>query len=479
MVVEAKKSVGKKGKPTQQPRPSPILNIQKIGSLKRYPDQEHANSLLHEVVKLVAPIIHENKFKVGTLCEMFPKNPNLLGLNVNRGQKILIRLRYHSNDRLFYPMGDIIGTFLHELTHNIHGPHDNKFYKFLDKLQERFEQIQMGGISSGYFCEEQTLGSKFNANGLLTIREKRLKALGKGIFKAEVRKLGSLATRGETTQRPKNLKQAILAAAERRQKDSKWCSLKLDRSLVEPSDNEVEIMEINLDDEKGNTKENINNEYLEIIDLTNEEYPNMITNRDEVIVIDGCENSESNAPDRKTKSQYKKNVRFSGLDASFDDEKTGFSHSKDSSETNSDGTEEEVHYRSSFSPGRSFIQNEDLYPRRKLVADLNFNQILMKGSTIRLEEIQEIKDVLVGQSNVTILADSIQSIPNHESSKSLEITVQENASQSKAKHKSKHKPKSKKRKASNNNNSNTSKTKTNEVHKTKKHVKSISFEDLL
>lgn len=118
-----------KGKfPIKQPnRPSPVANVGKIGSLMRYPDRDYANSLLHDAVKQLAPLIHEYNFKVELLCEMFPKSENLLGLNVNKGRKIMLRLRHHHNERLFLPMSDILGTFLHELTHNVHGAHDKNF----------------------------------------------------------------------------------------------------------------------------------------------------------------------------------------------------------------------------------------------------------------------------------------------------------------------------------------------------------------
>ena len=61
---------------------------------------------------------------------MYPDKAELWGLNVNHGQKIYLRLREHHNDKLFLPMGDIVGTLLHELTHNLYSAHDSKFYKF-------------------------------------------------------------------------------------------------------------------------------------------------------------------------------------------------------------------------------------------------------------------------------------------------------------------------------------------------------------
>lgn len=63
-----------------------------------------------------------------------PSNPGLLGLNIDGGKEVRIRLRYNGRERDFYPYESILGTLLHELTHNEHGPHDAKFYKLLDEI---------------------------------------------------------------------------------------------------------------------------------------------------------------------------------------------------------------------------------------------------------------------------------------------------------------------------------------------------------
>lgn len=52
----------------------------------------------------------------------------LQGLNVGGGggrtQEIKIRLRRAGDDQSFYPYEHVIGTMLHELVHNMRGPHD-------------------------------------------------------------------------------------------------------------------------------------------------------------------------------------------------------------------------------------------------------------------------------------------------------------------------------------------------------------------
>jgi hypothetical protein len=74
------------------------------------------------------------RFKVGLLSEMPPTDfmddtravSCLLGLNINRGQEIKLRLR--TNDlRGFRNYQKIRETLVHELTHNVWSGHDNNF----------------------------------------------------------------------------------------------------------------------------------------------------------------------------------------------------------------------------------------------------------------------------------------------------------------------------------------------------------------
>lgn len=421
MVLEAKRSNKSDSSKKSAPTPSPVSNIGIIGSLKKFPEKEYAKDILHQIAKAVAPIIHENNFKVGTLCEMYPKNPTLLGLNVNRGQKILIRLRSPTNERLFYPIGDLIVTFLHELTHNIYGPHDDKFYKFLDGLKKRFDELQSGGSVSGYVCEEERLGSGYNALGIyVSIREKRIKELSKPKITMESRKLGSLGG-VEKVRDMRSVRQKLLEAAERRQRDAKWCPSNVDVEEVEPNNEEIDLEVVDGPEEKQSTsktegkrltttskgltgttetKKSFLSHYKEVIDLTSDDYNEPMIVDSEIIVIDGCEtqnkekevkslpksilrNSISELSDSNEEGVTKepRRVQFSGLLPSFDEE-------KDSSQIESDTKEDDIQYTVSSSP-RTFFGNEDRYPRRKLVAALNFDQILKKGELISLHESKE------------------------------------------------------------------------------------------
>lgn len=49
------------------------------------------------------------------LSEFFPGNPGLLGLNVNRGAEVKIRLRPARDAGSFYDWNHVLGTMLHEV----------------------------------------------------------------------------------------------------------------------------------------------------------------------------------------------------------------------------------------------------------------------------------------------------------------------------------------------------------------------------
>ena len=67
--------------------------------------------------------MRSHKFTVGLLTELAPhEHPQLLGLNVNSGQSILLRIRTDAYDG-FRTYVDIRRVLCHELTHNVYGGH--------------------------------------------------------------------------------------------------------------------------------------------------------------------------------------------------------------------------------------------------------------------------------------------------------------------------------------------------------------------
>ena len=50
-------------------------------------------------------------------------------------------------------------TTLPKLTHNVHGPHDEKFYKFLTELEDEYEALKRSGYSGeGFYSKGHRLG---------------------------------------------------------------------------------------------------------------------------------------------------------------------------------------------------------------------------------------------------------------------------------------------------------------------------------
>ena len=170
--------------------------------LKSHADHEKARHLLEHNWTRCQPIVNKYNLRIGKVSEFMPNDDRLLGLNINRGQHIKVRLRRRSvrpvainkqqiaskqnlkntnnsknnngknrgkrnelkttvmpmssfDPRLvdrsgteFLPDVDVLGTLLHELCHNLHPNHSQAFYAQLDKFWEDIESGLGDGINS-------------------------------------------------------------------------------------------------------------------------------------------------------------------------------------------------------------------------------------------------------------------------------------------------------------------------------------------
>ncbi|KXJ91219.1 WLM domain-domain-containing protein [Microdochium bolleyi] len=129
--------------------------------LADYPRAGDALHTLRRVASLVKPLMRARGWVVRQLTEFYPGQENLLGLNVNRGQKICLRLRYPSDRTLFLPLEEVVDTMLHELAHNVHGPHDGKFHALWNQLRDEHEALAMKGYTGeGFLSQGQRLGGR-------------------------------------------------------------------------------------------------------------------------------------------------------------------------------------------------------------------------------------------------------------------------------------------------------------------------------
>ncbi|XP_021905845.1 uncharacterized protein LOC110820626 [Carica papaya] len=147
-------------------------------------------------------------------------------MNVGGGVHVKLRLRRPNRDWDFFPYDKILDTMLHELCHNVHGPHNASFYKLWDELRKECEELIAKGITGsgkGFDLPGRRLGG-FSHQPPPPLRQAAIAA-------AENRaRLGSLLPSGpnrlggdSTIMAALSPIQAAAMAAERRLQDDIWC----------------------------------------------------------------------------------------------------------------------------------------------------------------------------------------------------------------------------------------------------------------
>ena len=116
--------------------------------LKLHPPPSEALSLLYSLAADpgIVAVMKEKEWTVGMLSEMPPAGKVgispvcILGLNVNGGQEIQLRLR---TDDLkgFRKYRAIRDTLCHELAHNVFGEHNSSFKALNSEIKERVEDV--------------------------------------------------------------------------------------------------------------------------------------------------------------------------------------------------------------------------------------------------------------------------------------------------------------------------------------------------
>ncbi|TGO77251.1 hypothetical protein BELL_0116g00130 [Botrytis elliptica] len=201
---------------TNTERDALISSYSHLKGMKREAEALHS---LKKIASLVKPIMRARHWRVGTLTEFYPDQQNLLGLNVNRGQKICLRLRYPGDQNQFLPIEQVVDTMLHELCHNEIGPHNQEFHALWDQLRKEHEGlIDKGYTGEGFLSEGKSLGGRrvprHEARRLARIAaEKRQNSL-----KGSDQKLG-----GRPVPYGTDIRKVIVDAIERRNKVLKGC----------------------------------------------------------------------------------------------------------------------------------------------------------------------------------------------------------------------------------------------------------------
>ncbi|KAJ1730473.1 hypothetical protein LPJ61_002989 [Coemansia biformis] len=230
-----------------------------IHALKRRPDPDSALRLLQRIGAQVLPIMRQRGWRVKVLREFYPRTPNLLGLNVNQGAEIRLRLRCPHNDAQFLPYGDLLGTMLHELVHIVRAPHDATFYRLLDTLKAEAEALMARGYTGdGFFSGGQRLGAGCSHNvprhqqrdkAVLAIEERRRQASLAGPPRTLAGPAGWLALQAHRTPG-----QMAAMALERRLSDERWCGQTMaGAAAATQPDSDDDVVPAAIADSTGNT----------------------------------------------------------------------------------------------------------------------------------------------------------------------------------------------------------------------------------
>ncbi|KAG6336242.1 hypothetical protein ID866_2861 [Astraeus odoratus] len=169
--------------------------VQSFTHLKDMPKAERALPMLQRVASLVKPIMRKRGWVLPVLSEFFPESPNLVGKGYS------------------------------ELTHNVHGPHDEHFYKFLAALEDEYDTLQRSGYAGeGFFSPGHRLGASVSHN--LPVRLARAKAADAAERRRKIEAVTKGGGRlGGRVGALNNLSPRELAAraAERRRRDELAC----------------------------------------------------------------------------------------------------------------------------------------------------------------------------------------------------------------------------------------------------------------
>jgi DNA-dependent metalloprotease WSS1 len=196
-----------------------------VDQFEHLTSKRRANEALHilrRVASMVKPIMRVRGWRVGALKEFWPDEAGLLGLNVNRGQAIYLRLRYPGDDTQFLPFENVVDTMLHELSHIVHGPHNQAFHALWDKLRDEHEALLRKGYTGEGFLGK---GNRVGGRGIPRAELQRQARAAAERRREHARIASGSGSRlgGQGILRGQDAREIIAAAAERRNRVNRGC----------------------------------------------------------------------------------------------------------------------------------------------------------------------------------------------------------------------------------------------------------------
>jgi len=155
----------------------------RLETIPNLPDESKARAILKTLADDpgIKACMTKHKWNVGSLAELYPKGKVgqseicVMGLNRNKGQQILLRLR---TDDLkgFRKILSIREVLYHELAHNVHSEHNTQFFQLMRQIKKECLELDWTR-GNGTMIEEPslqggtyTLGGSKNDSGL-TVRQ--------------------------------------------------------------------------------------------------------------------------------------------------------------------------------------------------------------------------------------------------------------------------------------------------------------------
>ncbi|KAF8092374.1 hypothetical protein N665_0416s0030 [Sinapis alba] len=219
-----------------------LNKVWEVKALKRKPKEEEARKILEKVANQVQPIMTRRKWRVKLLSEFCPTNPRLLGVNVNRGVQVKLRLRRVNHDGGFLSYHQILDTMLHELCHNAHSPHNASFYNLWDQLRKECEELMSKGITGtcqGFDVPGKRLGGFSCQPPVSSLRATAAKAAEKRVRAVTLLPSGPHRLGGDSSiMSHLSPIQAAAMAAERRLLDDIWCGSQSAEAFQEDQEND-------------------------------------------------------------------------------------------------------------------------------------------------------------------------------------------------------------------------------------------------
>ncbi|KIL69103.1 hypothetical protein M378DRAFT_184386 [Amanita muscaria Koide BX008] len=141
------------------PPPSKAFTNYRFHELVPLPHLPNPSAALEILTKLsedpaIRHIMQKHQFSVGTLTELAPhEHPQLLGLNVNAGESIKLRIRTNSYDG-FRSYKEVRRVLCHELTHNVWSDHDEKFKQLNSTLNREVAEFELAATTGTHSLSE-------------------------------------------------------------------------------------------------------------------------------------------------------------------------------------------------------------------------------------------------------------------------------------------------------------------------------------